>query len=38
MSGNGQNQPGTIAWVDLTVPNTDQVSEFYQEVVGDLSR
>lgn len=26
--------PGTIAWHDLTVPNADQLRDFYQDVVG----
>ena len=25
---------GTIGWVDLTVPNADEVRDFYQAVVG----
>lgn len=27
-------EPGTIAWVDLTVPNADEVRDFYTAVVG----
>ncbi|MBC7927089.1 MAG: VOC family protein [Bryobacteraceae bacterium] len=26
--------PGQIGWLDLTVPDADNVSEFYQNVVG----
>jgi hypothetical protein len=26
--------PGTIAWFDLTVPNADEVRDFYAAVVG----
>lgn len=28
------SKPGTIAWHDLTVPNAEQVRDFYQAVVG----
>jgi hypothetical protein len=27
-------QPGTIAWVDLTVANADDVRDFYRAVIG----
>jgi uncharacterized protein len=27
-------RPGTIEWQDLTVPNADEVRDFYQAVVG----
>ena len=26
--------PGAITWMDLTVPNADQVRDFYKQVVG----
>jgi len=26
--------PGTVGWLDLTVPNADQVRDFYKNVVG----
>ena len=26
--------PGTIGWIDLTVPDADRVRDFYAEVVG----
>lgn len=29
-----KNSPGTIGWLDLTVPDADQVCAFYAEVVG----
>jgi len=29
-----KNNTGTIAWVDLTVPNADNIKDFYQKVVG----
>ena len=29
-----KKQPGEIAWVALTVPNADEVRDFYQAVVG----
>lgn len=28
------NEPGAINWRDLTVPNADEVRDFYSEVVG----
>jgi len=28
------NKQGKMAWMDLTVPNAEQVKDFYQEVVG----
>lgn len=30
----GELEPGTIAWHDLTVENADEVREFYRRVVG----
>lgn len=27
-------QPGTVAWVDLTVPEADRIRDFYRDVVG----
>ncbi len=29
-----ENEPGQIVWHDLTVPNAEQVKNFYSEVVG----
>jgi predicted enzyme related to lactoylglutathione lyase len=29
---------GTVAWQDLTVPNAEQVRDFYQEVIGWISQ
>jgi predicted enzyme related to lactoylglutathione lyase len=29
-----KKKPGTIGWVDLTVPDAQQVRDFYREVVG----
>ena len=29
-----QQQPGTIGWRDLTVPDAAKVRDFYQAVVG----
>src|SRR5688500_18552514 len=29
-----KNEIGAITWVDLTVPNADEIQSFYQEVVG----
>jgi predicted enzyme related to lactoylglutathione lyase len=26
--------PGTLAWTDLTVPNAEEIRDFYAEVVG----
>ncbi len=34
MADNLKPAPGTIGWVDLTVPNADVVRDFYQSVVG----
>jgi predicted enzyme related to lactoylglutathione lyase len=28
------NEPGTIGWHDLTIENAEQVSDFYQAVIG----
>lgn len=28
------SKPGTILWTDLTVPNAEQVRDFYSQVVG----
>lgn len=29
-----QTEPGTSRWVDLTVPNADEVRDFYRAVIG----
>jgi len=29
-----KNKSGTIAWIDLTVPNADEVKDFYKQVTG----
>lgn len=29
-----KKKPGTILWHDLSVPNADAVSDFYQQVIG----
>ncbi len=29
-----KSKAGTIAWVDLTVPNAEEIKDFYQKVVG----
>ena len=34
MSTSHRTQPGTIAWTDLTVPDTEAVRDFYSAVVG----
>jgi predicted enzyme related to lactoylglutathione lyase len=34
MSDASKPQVGTIGWCDLTVPNADEVRDFYAEVVG----
>src|SRR5688572_8398327 len=34
MSAAPQLKPGTIAWRDLTVPNAEQIKDFYCKVVG----
>ena len=34
MSELEQNRSGSITWVDLTVENAEEISKFYQEVVG----
>jgi catechol-2,3-dioxygenase len=34
LSDTSNPQVGTIGWVDLTVPNADEVRDFYMEVVG----
>ena len=34
MSDDSKTQIGTIGWVDLTVPNADEVRDFYAGVVG----
>lgn len=34
MSDTSKPQVGTIGWVDLTVPNADEVRDFYTGVVG----
>ena len=38
MSSESGPRPGTIVWQDLTVPNAEQVRDFYQAVVGWESR
>lgn len=34
MSDQAQTKPGQIIWVDLTIPNADEVRDFYRQVVG----
>jgi uncharacterized protein len=34
MSEMPKPKPGTIGWVDLTVPNADEVRDFYASVTG----
>lgn len=34
MSDQMQAKPGQIVWVDLTIPNADEVRDFYRQVVG----
>lgn len=34
MSQEGTSKQGTVGWMDLTVPNADQVRDFYAEVAG----
>ena len=34
MSDTSTPQVGTIGWVDMAVPNADEVRDFYAEVVG----
>ena len=34
MSETTKPQPGTIGWTDLTVPNADEVRDFYAAVAG----
>lgn len=34
MSDESRPQLGTVGWVDLTVPNADEVRDFYAGVVG----
>lgn len=34
MSKEPESIPGTIVWVDLTVPNAEDVRDFYSNVVG----
>lgn len=34
MSEPNQTRVGAVIWVDLTVPNTEEVRDFYQEVIG----
>jgi len=38
MSGEEAGKIGTICWQDLTVPNAEEVRDFYQAVVGWSSR
>jgi hypothetical protein len=33
MSGNN-NETGSIGWIDLTIPNAEELKNFYSEVVG----
>jgi uncharacterized protein len=34
MENEKTSRPGEIAWVDLTVPNADEIRDFYQQVAG----
>lgn len=34
MNAKARKQPGTIVWLDLTVPDAASVRDFYAEVVG----
>ncbi|HWM91929.1 MAG TPA: VOC family protein [Thermoanaerobaculia bacterium] len=34
MSEPGKPQVGTVAWTDLTIPNADEVRDFYAAVAG----
>ena len=34
MSDENKAKPGTIGWHDLTVPDADNISDFYREVAG----
>lgn len=34
MSASNESEVGKIAWVDLTVPNADEIRDFYEQVVG----
>lgn len=34
MSGASKHKAGTIVWTDLTVPNAEEIRDFYKSVVG----
>lgn len=34
MTEQPQAKPGQIVWVDLTIPNADQVRDFYSQLIG----